>query len=294
MYSKITEISEADRWRIFSSDLNQFPSVITEDDYHKISDMINQIFKNVFDLDYSFSDYMDYENFGYEKAVFDINRTSEQQRKKISLFVEFTSPSDYLNYRVNLNFAFTNVDNKYVFGHCFFNVTDNGFLTKLPFKNQHGDNAHCYSYFSENQCYDKTEIIYNHHIFSDKKNNLVFQGTPQLSYRYAINKNSASLKLDYSYILSNDIEELKLSFSEKDQARTFTIDLVDINDSTMLKSQQLRNFLALHNKNSYFSDFLELDIKDIHNPEKFKSFIQNFFSDPLVEDKLTLIDMMTI
>lgn len=290
MYSKISEIPEADRWRVLSSDLNQFPSFITEDDYHKISDMINQIFKNVFDLDYSFADYMNYENFGYEKAVFDIDSKSNQQRKKISVFAEFNSASDNLNYRVNLNFAFTNIENKYVFGHCFFNVTDDGFLTKLPFKNQHGDNADCYSYFSENQCYDRTEIDYKHHIFNYKNNNLEFQGIPHLSYEYSIKEKSVDLKLDYSYILFSHVLELNLPKID----RSFTVNLFDINDVTMIRSQQLRKFFALYSENFAVSDFLDLDFKDVHNPEKFKSFIQNFFDDPFVEDKLTLIDMMTI
>lgn len=67
MYSVITDIPITEKWRIFSSNLDDFPCTINHDDYVTMKDLLGTTLKNVFDIDYDLSDYFDSELFNYEK-----------------------------------------------------------------------------------------------------------------------------------------------------------------------------------------------------------------------------------
>lgn len=290
MYSKITDISEADHWRIFSSNLDEFPSNITEKDFFKINNMINQIFNNAFKMEYDFSAHMNYEVFGYEKAVFDMEYKNDQHRKKLSIRTPLEKDSNGGTYSIDFDFIFNKVGDHYVFDYCAFNVKDRYLLAKLPLGEENQNYAHCYSYFLNDKTCHKTNVDYKHSILSNKSK-LSFLGTPYLAYKYSIQSDSINLNLVYSYELFGHIKELNLSHVD----RNFSINLIDLNFETLLKSQKLHSvFTMLVKKPEQLSDIIELTNEDVHDVNRLENFINNFFDDPFVDDKLTLLEMELI
>lgn len=116
MYSVITDIPITEKWRIFSSNLDDFPCTINHDDYVTMKDLLGTTLKNVLDIDYDLSDYFNAELFNYEKAVFDLDVINNQKRKKVNFIV------DVPLYSIDFSFNFVQVEQVYVFETCFFQL----------------------------------------------------------------------------------------------------------------------------------------------------------------------------
>lgn len=288
MYSVISDIPITEKWRIFSSNLDDFPCVINQDDYGTMKDLLGAALKNVFDIDYNLSDHFDSELFNYEKAVFDIEVSNNQKRKKVNFIVDLSL------YSIDFSFNFIQVEQLYVFETCFFSVKNKDLLSKLPVGNSNQNNVYVTCNFSEDKKYHGTQFNFSQSILNQRSDKTVISGMPFLNYRYYINEKSSRLQLDYVYKKFH-YESLLDNPHLDNKPQYFSIHFTDLDKEFLLKLKQLQDLFTYHTDNFDLSIYYpELNNISVHDSDKMKHFVQEFLDDPRSSEHMLIIEMMTI
>lgn len=288
MYSVITDIPITEKWRTFSSNLDDFPCTINHDDYVTMKDLLGTTLKNVFDIDYDLSDYFDSELFNYEKAVFDLDVSNNQKRKKVNFVVELPL------YSIDFSFNFVQVEQVYVFETCFFSIKNKDLLSKLLVGSSNQDIVYATCHFSEDKKYNGTQFNYRQSILNQRSDKMAVSGMPFLNYKYYINEKSSSLQLEYVYKKFNYETLLENPYLDSDP-KYFSIHFTDIDKELLLKLKQLQDLFTYHADNFDLSIYYpELNNMSVQNSDKIKDFVHDFIDDPRSSDNLLVIEMMTI
>lgn len=288
MYSVITDIPITEKWRTFSSNLDDFPCTINHDDYVTMKDLLGTTLKNVLDIDYDLSDYFNAELFNYEKAVFDLDVINNQKRKKVNFIV------DVPLYSIDFSFNFVQVEQVYVFETCFFSIRNKDLLSKLPVGNSKGNIVYATCYFTEDKKYNGTQFNYRQSILNQRSDKMAVSGMPFLNYKYYINEKSSSLQLEYVYKKFNYETLLENPYLDSDP-KYFSIHFTDIDKELLLKLKQLQDLFTYHADNFDLSIYYpELNNMSVQNSDKIKDFVHDFIDDPRSSDNLLVIEMMTI
>ncbi len=82
MITEISKYSDGHAWRVFKTDFYILPQTVDPDDYLKFCDIINQSFKNLFNMDYNFSYHVPYDHFRCNKTIFDKDVDQPASKKK--------------------------------------------------------------------------------------------------------------------------------------------------------------------------------------------------------------------
>lgn len=288
MYSVITDIPITEKWRTFSSNLDDFPCTINHDDYVTMKDLLGTTLKNVFDIDYDLSDYFDSELFNYEKAVFDLDVSNNQKRKKVNFVVDLPL------YSIDFSFNFVQVEQVYVFETCFFSIKNKDLLSKLLVGSSNQDIVYATCHFSEDKKYNGTQFNYRQSILNQRSDKMAVSGMPFLNYKYYINEKSSSLQLEYVYKKFNYETLLENPYLDSDP-KYFSIHFTDIDKELLLKLKQLQDLFTYHADNFDLSIYYpELNNMSVQNSDKIKDFVHDFIDDPRSSDNLLVIEMMTI
>jgi len=288
VYSVITDIPITEKWRTFSSNLDDFPCTINHDDYVTMKDLLGTTLKNVFDIDYDLSDYFDSELFNYEKAVFDLDVSNNQKRKKVNFVVELPL------YSIDFSFNFVQVEQVYVFETCFFSIKNKDLLSKLLVGSSNQDIVYATCHFSEDKKYNGTQFSYRQSILNQRSDKTISLGWPFLTYKYYINEKSNRLQLEYVYEKLNYDNFLNQSQLNK-EPKYFSIIFSDIDKDFLLKLKQLQDIFTYHVNNFDLSLYYpELNNMSVHDSDKMKDFVNDFLNDPRSSDNLLIIEMMTI
>lgn len=292
MITEISQYSDGHAWRVFKTDFYILPRTVDPDDYLKFCDIINQSFKNLFNIDYNFSYYVPYDHFRCHKAIFDKDIDDPASKKKKAK-IEFELKT--ADHSIKFSFMFLEVEKFYVFETCNFYVADDIFLDKLPMgKTQ--KSAMCSCYFSENQQYQKAYVTYVHTVLNPKQRkhnytNFLDGDYPHLYYAFCINKNTISLNLEYLYE-----EYLSSSSYSKEPSKYFSIKLDDIDHLTLLKLTQIDSLFSLYSSGLDVSEhYPEINYYGVNEAQKMKWFIYDFLDSPDDEaDNILLLEMMKI
>jgi hypothetical protein len=281
MYSAISEIPITEKWRIFSSNLDDFPCTINHDDYVIIKDLLGTSLKNVFDIDYNLSDHFDADLFNYEKAVFDLDVINNQKRKKVNFIVDIPL------YSIDFSFNFVQIEQVYVFETCFFSIKNKDLLSKLPVGNSKQDIIYATCHFSEDKKYNGTQLNYRQSILNQRSDKTFISGIPFLSYKYHINEKSISLQLEYIY--------KKFNRDDFSNYPNFSINFSDINNEFLFKLKQLEDIFTYHTDNFDLSIYYpELNNISVHDSDKMRNFVHEFLDNPRTSENMLVIEMMTI
>jgi hypothetical protein len=253
-----------------------------------MKDLLGISLKNVFDIDYNLSDHFDSELFNYEKAVFDLEVSNNQKRKKVNFIVELPL------YSIDFSFNFIQVEQLYVFETCFFSIKNKDLLSKLPVGNSKQQDVYATCHFSEDKKYNGTQFNYRQSILNQRSDKTAISGTPFLYYKYYINEKSSRLQLEYVYKKFH-YETLLYDPHLDNEPNHFSINFTDIDKELLLKLKQLQDIFTYHTDNfDLFPYYPELNDMSVHDSNKMKDFVHDFLNDPRSSDNLIIIEMMTI
>jgi hypothetical protein len=293
MRTEISKYSDGHAWRVFKTDFYLLPRTVDPDDYLKFCDIINQSFKNLFNMDYNFSYYVPYDYFRCHKTIFDKDVDHPASKKKKAK-IEFELKT--ADHSIKFSFMFLEVDNFYVFETCDFYVFADVFLDKLPLGIQNQTSAMCSCHFSENQQYQKAYVTYLHTVLNpknrkNKHTNFLDGDYPHFYYSFCINKNTINLNLEYLYE-----EYLSSSSYSRHPSKYFSIKLDDVDDLTLLKLRQIASLLSLYSSGFDVSEhYPEINYYGVNEAQKMKWFIYDFLDSPDDEtDNILLLEMMKI
>lgn len=141
MRPEISDLSSENEWRLISSG-------VSDNDYFILCDRIEQIFKNLFKLDYNVKEIIENKEIPLCKNVLSEYKT----------YVPFKTEL----FSVGFVFNMTKVDELFILGDCIFSVTDSYLLDKLPMGSAITENAYCVCFFNDDELmsYQSTSVTY--------------------------------------------------------------------------------------------------------------------------------------
>lgn len=271
MRPEISDLSSGNEWRLISSG-------VSDDAYFILCDRIDQIFKNLFKLDYNVKEII--ENKEITRFQNDISKYKTYVPFKTDLF------------SIGFVFNITKVDELFILGDCIFSVTDSYLLDKLPMGSAITENAYCVCFFNDDELmsYQSTSVTYLTTVSNPKK----FRGFNyyyvNLSYTYYIDHlDRMSFQLEYTY------EDDNLFYS-KEPSKHFVLSESVVSDHMLLKIRQLYKLLSFYSSGLDLSSFYSLiNYSNINDAVAMYDISLNFIrSDNNEHDNLLLLDMLKI
>jgi hypothetical protein len=287
MRTKISDFSDGHAWRVFTTNFSLFPCIVNSEDYEKFCDLITQIFKNLFNIDYVVAEHVSHDQFNYSKAIFDQSNNidlTHSKKKNVNFLLDMPS------YSIDFSFSFLQIEQSYVFENCNFSVNDKTLLSKLPMGIKNQNIAFCSCHFKKYQQYGMSYVSYIQTISHPNATMYNMDGTlgyPILSYKYGIKENHISLDLEYLYEDTND-------FYSKEPNKYFSIKKNNIGVDILLKTTQLHTLLKLYSSGVNLTvDYSELNPKDLESASSTKRFVEDFLEESEDSSDRILVYEMT-
>lgn len=278
----LTHLLVPEQWKIFTSTFHDKKTkmFLNDEDYLKISNLLVQLLKYVFHLNYEL-------NINDIIVKDKITCHQYDQNIKNEKFYCIEIPIVTKLFKISFSFNFNKIENHYVFNNCKFLVYNDFLKTLIPLKN-YEDYISAICFFVENQKYDKSIMTYEqsvHHLDIHNDEDSEF---PVMKYIFDINKESIDLRLEY-YSKNKD------AFNGYNYGNNcFLLTKNDISDDYLIRLNMFNTLINCSSLSVLESQFTEINEEFFKDPSLVKVFFERFMdSSEDIMDKIVVLEMFS-